>query len=463
MIDTLVSGGSVVDPGRGVSAIDIGIEDGRIVDRFPPGTAPAARQVIDATGLHVFPGGVDPHVHFGITNEITEDYALDGAAAAIGGYTTVVSFYRHADSYLGSIPRLIERVEPHSPVDFALSLGLLRRQHWAEFRETVAESGVTSWKFYRMYEGIVGQRFGVDDPLLLDDGDLLATLRLFAETSDRLRLCIHCEDMSISRRAAAEIRSRADSIRHTLAQFAETSPGYSETSSLLNALYLSSVVGASNLYIVHLSSGTSVDVLENLPWLTERAGAIVETTPHYLNLTSDAAAGLWAMVGPPIQGAWDAGRLWEGIQSGAITSYGSDHCSTRPASRRGGDSIWERDMGFGGVGLMLPLMLSEGYHRRGLPLEQVASLVSEAPAQAMGLHPRKGSLAVGADADLAIVDLDVKQTVTPELGNVSESYSVYEGMTLRGWPVMTVRRGELIALRGRLLASSGGRYLRREI
>jgi dihydropyrimidinase len=462
MLDVLVSGGALVQPHGEVRPIDLGIEGGRIVEHFEPGFAPSAGRVIDATGLHVFPGGVDPHVHFGITNEIGDDYAIDGAAAAIGGYTTVVSFYRHADSYLGSIPRLIEHVEQRSPIDFALSLGLLRRLHWQEFRETVLESGITSWKFYRMYEGIIGKRFGVEDPLELDDADLLATLRMFAETSDRLRLCIHCEDMSISRAAAAEVRGRT-TLHHTLAEFAETSPGFSETSSLLSALYLSSLVGASNLYVVHLSSGHSVDVLEHLDWLRQRAGAIIETTPHYLNLTSASPAGLWAMVGPPIQSSWDAARLWDGVKAGLVTSYGSDHCSTRPASVRGATSIWETDTGFGGVGLMLPLLLSEGHHRRGLPLAQIASLTSEAPARAMGLYPRKGSLAVGSDADIALVDLDLEQRVTPDLPNVSESYSVYDGMTLRGWPVATIRRGELIAEGGKLLRSSGGTYLRRDI
>jgi dihydropyrimidinase len=462
MIDLVISGGTVVDPGRALTRADLGIDGGRIVERFEPGMAPPAREVIDATGYHLFPGGVDPHVHFGITNEIAEDYAIDGAAAAVGGYTTVVSFYRHADSYLGTIPRLVERVAQHTPIDFALSLGLLRRRHWAEFRETILESGVTSWKFYRMYEGIVGQRFGVEDPLTLDDADLLATLRLFAETSERLRLCIHCEEMSISRSSSAEVRARPD-LRHTLAEFAGTSPGYAESSSLLNALYLSSLVGASNLYIVHLSSGSSVDILENLPWLRERAGAIVETTPHYLNLTSESSAGLWAMVGPPIQGSGDRDRLWEGVRSGLITSYGSDHCSTRPASARGAQTIWDMDLGFGGVGLMFPLMLSEGYHRRGLALTQIASLTSAAPARAMGLYPRKGSLDVGSDADVTMVDLDLEQKVTLDLSNVSESYSVYEGMSLRGWPVMTIRRGERIAEHGRILRSTGGTYLARVI
>ena len=461
MLDLVVTGGTLVDS-SGIAIGDIGVADGRISGRFEPGRGPVARETLDATGLHVFPGGVDPHVHFGITNDIGDDYEIDGAAAAIGGYTTVVSFYRHADTYLGTIPRLIERIEPRSPIDFALSLGLLRQRHWAEFRQTIQESGVTTWKFYRMYEGSVGSRFGVDDPLSLDDGDLLATLRMFAEVSDRLKLCVHCEDMSISRAATAAARRRApgaDSLR----EFAETSPGYAETNSLLSALYLSSLVGAANLYVVHLSSARSVDVLENLPWLVERSGATIETTPHYLNLTSDAPAGLRAMVGPPIQTAQDSERLWYGVQTGLIASYGSDHCSTRPASARGGPTIWDMDTGFGSVGLMLPLLLSEGYHKRRLTLPQVASLTSESPARAMGLHPGKGSLAVGSDADFALVDLDLEQKVSAALSNVSEEYSVYEGMALRGWPVKTVRRGELIAEDGKLLRASGGRYLSRTI
>ena len=199
-------------------------------------------------------------------------------------------------------------------------------------------------------------------------------------------------------------------------------------------------------------------------WLQEETGTIVETTPHYLSLTKHAPANLLAVVGPPIQEEQDRERLWQGIASGSITSYGGDHIPCRPLSKKGGQKLWETKFGFGSIGVMVPLMLSEGYHKRGLPLERLAYLLSTGPARSFGLYPKKGAMEVGADADFALVDLALERTVTADMPEVSDGYSVYEGMALKGWPVKTLLRGTLVASDGKVLVEPGyGEYLRREI
>ena len=463
MLDLVIQNGSVVFPGERVRDVSVGVTGGRISGFFDAASAPEARETIDARGLHLFPGAIDPHTHLGFYQPFQEDIGVDTRCAALGGYTSLVNYYRHAASYRGTIAEMIEAACRVSTIDFALSLGLLRRAHWDEFEEVVRETGVTSWKFYRQYEGEIGRRFKVDDALPLDDNDLLETLRRFGELSDKLLVCVHCEDMDIARAAARELREHGPD-QSSLAAFAQSSPGYAETVSVLSALYLARIAGTHNMYIVHLSSGLSVDLLERLRWLQAETGTVVETTPHYLNLTKHAPANLLAVVGPPIQEEWDRDRLWQAIGEGIITSYGGDHIPCRPLAKKTGPTIWETKFGFGSTGVMLPLMLSEGHHRRGLPLEQLAYLMSTGPAKSFGLYPRKGAMEVGADADFAFVDLGLERTVSGDMPEVADGYSVYEGMTLKGWPVKTMLRGKLIAENRKLQVEPGyGQYLRREM
>ncbi len=462
MLDLVIRHGEVVFPDERVQRVNVGVRGGRIAGFFDEATTPEAEQTIDATGLHVFPGAIDPHVHFGIYNPFLEDFQTDTAIAALGGYTSIVNYYRHAESYLGTIMAMVEAAAGVSLIDFGFSLGLLRRAHWDEFEAAVRETGVTSWKFYRQYEGEIGPRFKVDDPLALNDADLLETFRRFAELSDRLLVCVHSENMDIARAAAAELRARPN-VEHTLAAFAETSPGYAEASSVLSALHLAHIAGTRNLYIVHLSSGHSVDLLERMRWLQAETGTVVESVAHYLTLTKEAPAGLLAKVGPPIQSAWDRERLWEGIERGWITCYGGDHIPC-PLAKKGGKDLWSTMLGFGGIGVEFALLIDQGHHQRGLPLEKIAGLASRNPARSFGLYPKKGAMAVGSDADFALVDLDLERTITADMPEVGDGYSVYEGLTVRGWPVKTILRGRVIAENRQIVAQPGyGEYLRREL
>ena len=464
MLDVVITNGEVVFPADRVQHVNIGVSGKKIAGFFDADSTPEATKVIDATGLHVFPGAIDPHVHLGIYNPYLEDFEIDTRAAALGGYTTIVNYYRHKESYLGTIARMTEDAEKVSLIDFAFSLGLLRQTHWDEFEEAVRETGVTSWKFYRQYEGRVGTVFDIKDALTLNDAELLETIRRFAELSDKLLVCIHCENMDLVRRATAELQAK-EQVGHTLADFANTSPGWAEADNVLQTLHLTYLAGGpGNVYIVHLSSGHSVDILERCYWLMEETGTVIETTPHYLNLTKDAPAGLFAKVGPPIQSEWDRQRLWKGVEQGLITAYGGDHIPCRPVEKKGGQDLWKTRYGFGSIGAEFSLMLHEGYHKRGIPLEQIAVLTSQQAAKAFGLYSRKGAMEVGADADFALVDLNLERTITLDMPEVTDGYFVYEGMTTKGWPVMTILRGQIVADHGQVVEKAGyGQYLRREV
>ncbi len=462
MLDLLISRGEVVFPGLGVQKVDVGVQGERIAGFYGESDVPEAKRTIDATGLVVMPGGVDPHIHLGMFQPITEDTERDTKAAALGGYTSIVNTYRTAAPYLETIPKLIDNMAAVSTIDFALTLGLLTKQHVAEFEQSLRQLGVTSWKFYRCYEGVVKTTFKADDPLNLDDADFVDFLRLMQGISDKLLLCVHCEDMYLQRSIVK--RMKREPVEGTLAELSTTSPGYGEAVSLLTTLYFTHIVGG-NVYVVHLSASESVDVLEEFSWLLQSTGAVIETTPHYLILNEDCPCGLMAKVDPPIRSAQDSDRLWGGIAKDIIRAIGSDHVpSTYAKKTEGGTDVWGIKEGFGSIGLQLPLIISEGHHKRGVPLEIIASLTSQQPARSFGLFPKKGAMQVGADADMVLVDLEMEREVTTDLHHVACDYSVYEGLKIKGWPVMTISRGEVIAEKDQVLGKPGrGQYLRREI
>ena len=188
----------------------------------------------------------------------------------------------------------------------------------------------------------------------------------------------------------------------------------------------------------------------------------VETCPHYLFLNDESPAGTYAKVNPPVRGQSDVDAMWEGVLDGSITTIGTDHVPRKRATKD--TDIWAASNGFPGTGLMLPILLHEGYHRRGVPLEILMKVAAENSARIYRM-PGKGSIEIGKDADLVLVDPDLERTVDPATLESNSDYSPYEGMTLKGWPVRTLVRGRTVALDGRITdaarSNHGGRYLKR--
>ncbi len=453
--DLLIKNGSVVFPNVGVQKADIAVADGKIAALLATGAAVEAKEVVDAAGLYVFPGGIDPHMHIGIYNPLEYDFTAETGAGAIGGLTAIVNYYRGPKSYNEYAPELIACGEKNSLLDFTFSFGVLTQRHLNELVEIYEKYGITSYKFYRNYQDKIGSIFGVDDPLTLDAADMMDILKLFKETSDKLVLCVHCEDMDLQR---SHVKKVAAEKEDSLAYFSKTSPDYCETASLMPALYLNDLVKG-NLYIVHLSSGSSVQVLRDMDYLLE--GVTIETTPHYLALNENSPCGLLAKVNPPIHTPEDAEALWEGIRDGYITAMGSDNCpSSLEKKYSKGTSVDATLPGFPGAGMILPILLSEGYHKRGIPLETLANITAASVAKALKIEG-KGDIKVGYDADFAIVDLEKEQICKPEIFGASD-YSVYDGMAIKGWPVYTYCRGRLIQKDGKIVAEPGqAKFLRR--
>lgn len=455
-MDKIIRGGDVVIPYVGVQRVDIGIQDGKIAAIGQNLSSPGA-EVIDAAGKYVFPGAIDGHSHYGVYGGLEQDYRATSRSSAVGGVTTVINFMRSGRSYLDQLPEEVAIAERESVIDFCFHLGVMTNQQVEEMPAYVEKLGALSFKLYLGYKGMEKTRYGTDRSL--DDELLLDIYEQMNAISPDLILCIHCENVEMGRNFYKKYVD--DPNRNQLIYFDKFNPDIVETESVIRVSYLAKQYNA-KISIVHCSAGTSVKALQEMPWFDPEL-IHVETCPHYLLETVENAKGLGAVVKPPLRYPHDNQALWEGIRSGIVTFIGTDHVSMTWADKfKKGSGIDEVQLGFGGAEFMFPMILSEGYYKQGLSLQKIAEITSANTAKTYGLYPRKGAIAVGSDADLVLVDLEETKTITPDTIAINSDYSIYEGREVKGWPVLTIRRGEIIAKDGKSVEPrQGGVYLRR--
>jgi dihydroorotase-like cyclic amidohydrolase len=243
-----------------------------------------------------------------------------------------------------------------------------------------------------------------------------------------------------------------------LATWNASRPPFVEADAVQRAAYVAHVAGAP-LYVVHTSSTEAIEAALR----HRRAGAAVhiETCPHYLTHDISWEKGDIGKINPPLRQAADRERLWQGISNGEVDTIGTDHIHRDLSSKDGG--IWAASPGCPGLETMLPVMLSEGYHKRGIPLERIAAITSTNPARIMGLGDRKGAVAVGLDADLTFIDLNAEWTLGRDDILSSAGYSIYDGWRFKGRIRHTLVRGRFSFRDGALVDGSRGfgRYVRR--
>ncbi len=450
-LDLLLTGGLVVLPDVGIVHASIGVRDGRIAALFDPADTVAARETVDCRDRWVMPGLVDPHVHFGFGSPET-DFLTESRSAALGGVTTVLTFHRSAD-LRESVPKLLKQVAPQVCIDFGLHFGLTSHLHVDTLVECTQRFGVPSYKMYMMYKGQAGLAKGFTE---IDDGLLFAAMREAARVPGAV-LGVHCENVELLPVLRDPLRraGRAD-----LVAWDEQSPDFVEAENVHRVCYFAARTGCA-VNIVHLSSAEALAEARRHR-TPGRPPIHVETCPHYLALTHHAPTGVLAKANPPLRSQANVDALWQGVVDGSIQTVGTDHV---PRKRETKQELWSASQGMPGVATMLPLLIHEGYHRRGVPIERIAAVTSANAARIYRL-PMKGQIAIGMDADLVVVDPDLERIVDPaQLASYSD-YSPFEGMKLKGWPVLTLVRGMTVAAQGRIreqaMRSPAGRYLPRQ-
>jgi dihydroorotase-like cyclic amidohydrolase len=472
--DTVVKDGTVVIPYVGEIRMDIGIRDGRIASLEDRIDSSDAEDLIDASGKHVLPGAVDSHFHIGIYRPMGDDAETETTSSVVGGATTVISYVRTGQHYLNKtgpykefLPEVLGMVEGHAKVDYGFHVAPMTREHISEIPWMVQEMGISSFKYFMFYKGfnLSGDSRDTKSFTMSEDYDLghlfeiMEMVNRVNETQPgRISVCLHCEQAELMRVFIE--RAKADPTVSGLREYSAARPPLTERLSIEEAGVLADATQV-NLNLLHLSSelalNTAVDVGRRYPSMD----MVRETTLHHLALACEDldGKGLGGKVNPPIRDRSDNEALWNALKHGLISTVASDHACCMEEHK--GDDLWPAYAGFGGTALLYPVLLSEGVHKRGLPLTRIVDVASAAPARAFNLYPRKGMIAVGADADLAIVDMNLEQTVTTELCHSHQDHTPFEGIKVKGWPTDTLLRGTPVFRDGEVVGGYGGEYVHR--
>jgi dihydropyrimidinase len=346
-------------------------------------------------------------------------------------------------------------VEADSLIDAGFSAVIGTDQQIEELPIMANELGITSYKFYMAYTQDEASVFGI---LAVDDAQFLAGLNQVRDIGDPAIAMVHAENMSIIHNLKAKFIAEG---RDDLKAWTDARPDIAEEEATRRAIWYAKETD-SHLYIVHMTIGRGVDWVRQAR--AEGVKVTAETCPHYLVLTKydHDRVGSLGKVNPPLRDSESQEALWRGLREGTVTCVGSDHSTVLPKPDKVKDSIWNAVPGFPGMGMLLPVMLSEGYHKGRLELEDVSRILCLQNAQVWGLYPQKGILQIGSDADFAIVDLDLERVVTPEYMQSAADWGLYDGWTLKGWPTMTIVRGEVVMDGGAIVGNpSHGRYIPR--
>jgi allantoinase len=428
-------------------AQDIAIEDGKIVAIGPE--LPGAAEEIDARGLHVFPGLIDVHLHFNEPGRTEWEGAATGSRALAAGGGTL--FF---DMPLNSTPCTVNAsafdqkraaLAASSITDFGLWGGLIPG-NVPEMAE-LADRGVVGFKAFLCDSGL--PEFPRADDLTLFEG-----LREAARLG--LPVAVHAESQEITRGLTQRIALEG---RGSVRDFLASRPVIAELEAIQRATFLARETGA-KLHIVHVSSGRGVALAAEAR--AQGVDVSIETCPHYLFFTEDDVERLGAVAkcAPPLRDSTDQDALWTQLLAGAVDIVASDHSPSPPDLKAVDFSLaWG---GIAGVQSTLAVLIDRGYHCRQLSLERISSLVAAEPARRFQISS-KGAIAIGMDADLALVDLHRSEKLERHHLLQRHALSPYVGSSFRGCIVRTMRRGETIFAAGEIVARASGRLVRPDL
>lgn len=443
--DTLITGGTIATASDTMRC-DIGIRAGRIAALAEH--LSGADEVIDATGLLVLPGGVDAHVHLaqpsGEGIVMADDFESGTRSAALGGTTTVLPFclQEKGQSLRQTLSAYHAKAAGQCHVDVSFHLIITDPTPTLLGQELPAlvADGYSSFKIFMTYEG-----------LALKDRQILDVMSTARETG--ALVMVHAENDD----AIRFLTEKLEQSGKIAPRFHATSrPIAVEREATHRAISLAELVDVP-IMIVHVSNR---EAMEQIRWAQNKGLTVLgETCPQYLVLTEKDLDGLGMegakyVCSPPPRDLASQEACWEGLRTGAFTVFSSDHSPFRyedtqgKLAPKGRTSFRWVPNGIPGIGARMAILFSEGVMKKRISLERFVALTATNPARTYGLHPRKGTIAIGADADIAIWDPNRVQTLTHAMLGDGSDYTPYEGMTLTGWPILTMVRGRVVVREG---------------
>jgi dihydropyrimidinase len=440
----LIRGGTVVT-GEGERPADVLVEGSTIAEIGD--ALPTSGEVIDASGMLVFPGLVDPHTHLLLdtgTARTADDFASGSASAAAGGVTTYLDFAPQLREQTFQEALAVRRalIDGRSHVDYGIHLNITHLPaSWHADLDALVDTGVTSAKIYTTYRDTI---FYADD----------WTWYQLMERSGAAGMLVqvHAENDAIVEGKTQQLLAAG---KRALRYHADARPAVAEAEAVSRGLFFSRATG-SPVYFVHLSSPDAVDLLSAAR--ADGIHALAETCPHYLVLDDSCYASAEAaryLMTPPLRDRESRERMWERVERRAIQSIGSDHCGFALDDRRGVDDFSRISPGIPGVETSLLLLYSFGVKSGRLRASDLVRLLSENPAKIFGLWPKKGAIAPGSDADLVLFDPTRERVLEASELHSRAGFSPYEGLPLTGRVTTTILRGTVIYRDGQVIGAAG--------
>ena len=437
--DLILTGGTVVT-GAGVSRADVGVRGERVAAIEPDLPRDSAREVVDVAGKYIFPGVIDVHVH-----PVYLD-TVEGCSrvAAYGGTTTLLHFVyaRPGDSLVQKVEEMLEDGLAHSRLDFGLHGGMFEAPRQVDEIPRVMEMGVRTFKFFLTY---LKQGWYTDDYQLIKGMDMLAQRGGMA--------MVHAENGGGIDYLEDKYLKGPDA---SAAYFNTSRPPALEEEAVFRAISLAEVVDCP-LYIPHVTAARALRPIRRAQ--AEGRRVFAETCPQYLTLTQEIIEqrGALAKIGPPIRSADDRAALWDALRDGTIHTVASDHA---PKHKDVDGDFLEQPFGSPQIETLLGLTYDGGVNRGRISLVRLVQVLCENPARIFGLYPKKGTIAVGSDADLLVFDPGRAFTIQAGNQHTGAGYTLYEGREVLGWPEMSFQRGQRVLWQGEIVAQPGrGEFL----
>src|SRR5215471_4278644 len=455
--DTIIRNGSVVTA-TDTYVADVAISNGKIAAIGKDLPSQNASHLIDASQKLVLPGGIDVHTHldmpFGGTMS-ADDFETGTRAAAFGGTTTLIDF---AIQYKGQPLRQafdtwMSKASSKAVCDYAFHCIVtdISGGQLSEMNDLIHE-GVTSFKLFMAYPG----------GFMLDDGSIFKALQMTSKNGGLI--CMHAENGSAIDVIVQQVLAEG---KKAPKYHALTRPTTAEAEATARAIALAEMAGAP-LYIVHLSCN---DALEKVREARDRGlPAYAETCPQYLylsleNMEAPGFEGAKYVFTPPLREKWHQEKLWQGLAKDTLQVVSTDHCPFcfKEQKELGKDDFTKIPNGGPGIEHRLSLVYTGGVHGKHFSPNRFVQLVSTAPAKLFGLYPRKGTIAVGSDADLVIFDPNAEHVISAKTHHMRVDYSMFEGIRVKGMPRTVLSRGRPVIESGKFVGRAGsGEFVRRQ-
>lgn len=419
------------------------VEDG-VIEQISREKLPEGGQDIDANGNLVIPGVIDAHVHFYDPNfSEREDFESGSRAAAAGGVTSIISMPLDTPMLAPKeLEKAIESGEAKSIIDFGLHAGNMEEDSGGYIKPDI-KLGVKTFKIFTCH------------PYGIERSARRELMRRIGKEGGLAFFHAENDDIIQERLKNLKKAGRKDPLAH-----AESRPNVAEKEAVSEVISDQKDTGC-GVHFAHITTRQAGGLIKEAK--TESSDITAETCPHFLIFTKKdlEKKGPYLRVNPPPKTKADVAKLWELLSEGIIDMVTTDHApGTREEKEVGFENIWDAQIGIPGVETLLPLMFSEGVEKGRISLRRLVEALSTAPAKRFGLYPQKGTIEEGTDADLVIIDREKSTRISSDKTHYKVGWTPYEDIEVRGMPVKTISRGEVIAQEGEVLGKTGrGRFL----